>query len=116
MTDAGISYGFHGLTYSHIASQLRTRYGPAAGGKVIVAHLGSGASLCAMNAGISVGFSTLDGLVMSTRCGALNPGVTLHLLNDRKLQTDDWSPFSTSNPACSECRGYPVICDANRLR
>jgi acetate kinase len=94
MTDAGIvSYGFHGLSYSHIASQLRTRYGPAAGGKVIVAHLGSGASLCAMNAGTSVattmGFSTLDGLVMSTRCGALDPGVILHLLQDRKLPTDE---------------------------
>ena len=94
MTDAGIvSYGFHGLSYSHIASQLQARYGPAAGGKVIVAHLGSGASLCAMSAGTSVattmGFSTLDGLVMSTRCGELDPGVILHLLQDRKLPTDE---------------------------
>jgi acetate kinase len=94
MTDAGIvSYGFHGLSYSHIASQLRTRYGPAAGGKVIVAHLGSGASLCAMNAGTSVattmGFSTLDGLVMSTRCGALDPGVILHLLQERRLSAEE---------------------------
>ena len=94
MTDAGIvSYGFHGLSYSHIASQLQARYGPAAGGKVIVAHLGSGASMCAMTAGTSVattmGFSTLDGLVMSTRCGALDPGVILHLLQDRKLPTDE---------------------------
>lgn len=94
MTDAGIvSYGFHGLSYSHIASQLQARYGPAAGGKVIVAHLGSGASLCAMSAGTSVattmGFSTLDGLVMSTRCGALDPGVIVHLLQDWKLPTDE---------------------------
>lgn len=94
MTDAGIvSYGFHGLSYIHIASQLQARYGPAAGGKVIVAHLGSGASLCAMSAGTSVattmGFSTLDGLVMSTRCGALDPGVIVHLLQDWKLPTDE---------------------------
>jgi acetate kinase len=92
MTEAGIvSYGFHGLSYSHIASRLRARYG--AGGRAIVAHLGSGASLCAMNVGKSVattmGFSTLDGLVMSTRCGALDPGVIFHLLQDRKLPTDE---------------------------
>ncbi|RUX28836.1 acetate/propionate family kinase [Mesorhizobium sp. M7A.F.Ca.US.011.01.1.1] len=93
MTEAGIiSYGFHGLSYSHIASKLRGRYGAGAGGRAIVAHLGSGASLCAMNCGVSVattmGFSTLDGLIMSTRCGALDPGVILHLLQDRKLSTD----------------------------
>lgn len=94
MTEAGIvSYGFHGLSYSHVASKLRARYGPGAGGRAIVAHLGSGASLCAMNAGTSVattmGFSTLDGLVMSTRCGALDPGIILHLLQDKKLATDE---------------------------
>jgi len=94
MTEAGlVSYGFHGLSYSHIVSKLRDRYGAGAGGRAIVAHLGSGASLCAMNAGISVattmGFSTLDGLVMSTRCGALDPGIVLHLLQDKKLSTDE---------------------------
>ena len=94
LTEAGIlSYGFHGLSYGHIASKLHERYGASAGGRVIVAHLGSGASLCAMDAGRSVattmGFSTLDGLVMSTRCGALDPGVILHLLQDRKLPTDE---------------------------
>ncbi|RUY19902.1 acetate kinase, partial [Mesorhizobium sp. M7A.F.Ca.US.001.04.2.1] len=80
-------------SYSHIVSKLRDRYGAGAGGRAIVAHLGSGASLCAMNAGISVattmGFSTLDGLVMSTRCGALDPGIVLHLLQDKKLSTDE---------------------------
>lgn len=90
MTEAGIiSYGFHGLSYSHIASKLRDRYGAGAGGRTIVAHLGSGASLCAMRAGACVattmGFSTLDGLVMSTRCGAIDPGVILYLLQDQKL-------------------------------
>jgi len=94
LTEAGIvSYGFHGLSYSHIASKLRDRFGAGAGGRTIVAHLGSGASLCAMDAGRSVattmGFSTLDGLVMSTRCGALDPGVILHLLQDRRLSGDE---------------------------
>lgn len=94
MTVAGIvSYGFHGLSYSHIASKLRDRYGARAGGRAIVAHLGSGASLCAMDAGRSIattmGFSTLDGLVMSTRCGALDPGVILHLLQERRLSGDE---------------------------
>ncbi|MGX8010020.1 hypothetical protein ACVDG8_014150 [Mesorhizobium sp. ORM8.1] len=90
MSEQGIvSYGFHGLSYSHIAEKLQGRYDAHAGGRAIVAHLGSGASLCAMRAGASVattmGFSTLDGLVMSTRCGALDPGVILHLLRERKL-------------------------------
>ena len=88
-----VSYGFHGLSYSHIASELHNRYGAAAGGRTIVAHLGSGASLCAMTEGVSrattMGFSTLDGLVMSTRCGAIDPGVLLHLLQDRKLSPDE---------------------------
>lgn len=94
MSDQGVvSYGFHGLSYGHIASELRDRYGAAAGGRTIVAHLGSGASLCAMKAALShattMGFSTLDGLVMSTRCGAIDPGVLLHLLRDRKLSSDE---------------------------
>lgn len=94
MTETGIfSYGFHGLSYSHIASKLRDRYGARAGGRAIVAHLGSGASLCAMDSGRSIattmGFSTLDGLVMSTRCGALDPGIILHLLEDGKLSPDE---------------------------
>lgn len=94
MSEQGIvSYGFHGLSYSHIARELRCRYGDAAGGRTIVAHLGSGASLCVMKAGVSqattMGFSTLDGLVMSTRCGSIDPGVLLHLLRDRNLSPDD---------------------------
>ncbi|WP_167449030.1 acetate/propionate family kinase [Mesorhizobium hawassense] len=94
MSEQGIvSYGFHGLSYSHIASELHRRYGAAAGGRTIAAHLGSGASLCAMKAGVSqattMGFSTLDGLVMSTRCGAMDPGVLLHLMQERKLSPDE---------------------------
>ena len=76
-------YGFHGLSYEYIAGQLRTIDGELAGGRVIAAHLGNGASLCAMRDGKSVdttmGFTALDGLMMGTRCGTLDPGVVLHL-------------------------------------
>jgi acetate kinase len=79
-------YGFHGLSYEYVAGRLREISPHAAQGRTIVAHLGSGASLCAMRDGRSVdttmGFSTLDGLVMGTRCGSLDPGVVLHLLRD----------------------------------
>lgn len=85
LTEQGvIGYGFHGLSYAYIASVLRQRYGEGAGGRAIVAHLGSGVSLCAMDEGRSVattmGFSTLDGPPMATRSGALDPGVVLHLI------------------------------------
>ncbi len=79
-------YGFHGLSYEHVAGALPARLGAAAAGRVIVAHLGNGASLCALFAGASVattmGFSTLEGLAMGTRCGSLDPGVLLHLLRE----------------------------------
>lgn len=84
-----IAYGFHGLSYQHIAGVLRERCGEAAGGRAVVAHLGSGASLCAMHRGTSVattmGFSALDGLPMGSRCGALDPGVVLHLIGERGM-------------------------------
>ena len=85
LSDEGIiSYGFHGLSYAHIAEALTTEYGEGAGGLAIVAHLGSGASLCAMSAGRSVsttmGFSALEGLVMSSRCGSIDPGIIFHLI------------------------------------
>jgi acetate kinase len=76
-------YGFHGLSYQHAAEALRDRL-PAAR-RAIVAHLGNGASLCALRDGRSVettlGFSALDGLLMGTRCGSLDPGVILHLMD-----------------------------------
>ncbi|MBR7776972.1 acetate/propionate family kinase [Undibacterium rugosum] len=78
-------YGFHGLSYRYVASHL-AQVSARAGQHVIMAHLGNGASLCAMRQGISVattmGFSALDGLMMGSRCGALDPGVLLHLLQD----------------------------------
>jgi acetate kinase len=84
-TEAGVKrYGFHGLSYEYIASALPAALGPLAEGRVVVAHLGNGASLCAMRGRRSVastmGFSTLDGLMMGTRCGSLDPGIVLHLL------------------------------------
>ncbi len=88
--EAGVRrYGFHGLSYEYIAATL-PRVAPAiAGGRVIVAHLGSGASLCALRAGASVdstmGFSALDGLPMGTRPGALDPGVLLYLVGERGM-------------------------------
>ncbi|MDQ6435595.1 acetate/propionate family kinase [Mesorhizobium sp. LHD-90] len=82
--DRGVKrYGFHGLSYKYIAGELARRTPQAVRGKVVAAHLGSGASLCAMEDGASrdtsMGFSTLDGVPMATRCGALDPGVLLHL-------------------------------------
>jgi acetate kinase len=77
-----LSYGFHGLSYASLAPRLTHD-------RVIVAHLGGGASACALYKGQSVattmGFSTLDGLMMSTRCGALDPGVVLYLLEQKHL-------------------------------
>jgi len=81
---AGVQrYGFHGLSYEYIASVLPGLAPEIAGKRVIVAHLGSGASLCALKNGVSIdstlGFTALDGLCMGTRPGALDPGVVLYL-------------------------------------
>ena len=86
ITQAGVKrYGFHGVSYEHIASVLPDCLDiAAANGRVVVAHLGNGASLCAMQERKSVastmGFTALDGLMMGTRCGNLDPGVVLHLM------------------------------------
>ena len=82
-------YGFHGLSYEYMALALAERHGAAARGKTIVAHLGSGASLCAMqdlqSQATTMGFSALDGLMMGTRTGALDPGAVLYLMQIEKL-------------------------------
>ena len=88
--DAGVKrYGFHGLSYKYIAARLAGMAPEIARGRVVAAHLGSGASLCALKNGVSrdtsMGFSTLDGVPMATRCGALDPGVLIHLLKERQL-------------------------------
>jgi acetate kinase len=85
MAERGIRrYGFHGLSYDYIASVLPRVAPDIAHGRVVVAHLGNGASLCALRNGRSMattmGFSALDGLPMGTRCGQLDPAVVLHLL------------------------------------
>src|SRR6185503_7081750 len=86
-------YGFHGLSYEYIASVLPEVAPEIAGGRVIVAHLGSGASLCALRNGKSVdhslGFTALDGLCMGTRPGALDPGVVLHLVQGLGLSAKE---------------------------
>ena len=77
-------YGFHGLSYEYVAQRLRLLDPELASGRVVTAHLGNGASMCAMADGYSMdttmGFTALDGLVMGTRTGALDPGVILHLI------------------------------------
>jgi acetate kinase len=82
-------YGFHGLSYEYIASVLPERAPEIANGRVVVAHLGNGCSACAMRERISIattmGFTALDGLPMGTRCGELDPGVTLHLLQQKGM-------------------------------
>jgi acetate kinase len=87
ITDRGVRrYGFHGLSYEYIAAALPRFDAAAAGGRTVVAHLGNGASMCAMRAGRSVattmGFTAVDGLPMGTRCGTLDPGVILYLIDE----------------------------------
>ncbi len=90
LTEAGIRrYGFHGLSYEYIVSHLTERSPDLARSRLIVAHLGNGASLCAIHAGCSVastmGFTAVDGLMMGTRCGALDPGVLVYLMDEHKM-------------------------------
>jgi acetate kinase len=89
-TEKGIRrYGFHGISYEYVASVLPQYDSWAAGGRVVVAHLGNGSSLCALRNGRSVattmGFSSLDGLPMGTRCGSIDPGVILLFLDHLHL-------------------------------
>ena len=85
-------YGFHGLSYDYVSQVLGEHYGEAARGRTIVAHLGSGASLCAMrdlqSVATTMGFSALDGLMMGTRCGSLDPGALIYLMEIRKLSLE----------------------------
>jgi acetate kinase len=84
-------YGFHGLSYEYIATVLPELDTRAAQGRTIVAHLGAGSSLCALSAGHSVattmGFTALDGVPMATRCGALDPGIVLYLIDQLGMTT-----------------------------
>ncbi|MDR2240077.1 MAG: acetate/propionate family kinase [Zoogloeaceae bacterium] len=92
LTEAGIKrYGFHGLSYEYITNMLPQHLGAKADDRVIVAHLGNGASMCALrnrkSMATTMGFTALDGLVMGTRCGAIDPGVPLHLMQAHGLDS-----------------------------
>jgi acetate kinase len=92
ITDRGVQrYGFHGLSYEYIASALPALSPAAAEGKTIVLHLGNGASMCALAGGRSMastmGFTAADGLPMGTRCGNLDPGVILYLIDELGMDT-----------------------------
>ncbi len=94
LSDEGVRrYGFHGLSYEYIASVLPDHLGDRADGRVVVAHLGNGASMCAMHRSRSVatsmGFTALDGLPMGTRCGAIDPGVLLYLMAEKAMGYDE---------------------------
>ena len=86
-------YGFHGLSYEFIAGRLREISPDLVGKRTVVAHLGSGASLCAMRDGQSIdttmGFTPLDGVMMSTRCGTIDPGILLYLQRERGLSAQE---------------------------
>jgi acetate kinase len=88
-------YGFHGLSYEYIANRLQTVAPDLSAGRIIVAHLGSGASMCAIRGGRSVestmGFTALDGLPMGTRPGQLDPGVVLYLIDQKGMSAAEVS-------------------------
>jgi acetate kinase len=93
LSDQGIlRYGFHGLSYDYIARTLPHHLGDKADGRVIVAHLGNGASMCALkdrrSVATTMGFTALDGLMMGSRCGALDPGVVLYLMAEKGLTAE----------------------------
>ena len=94
MREQGVQrYGFHGLSYEYISSTLETYDAALARGRVIAAHLGNGASLCAMREGASIattmGFSALDGLPMGTRCGTIDASIVFYMLREMKLSPEE---------------------------
>ena len=94
--DEGVRrYGFHGISYEYVAERMREVAPETSKGRVVVAHLGSGASMCALLAGRSVestmGFTTLDGLPMATRPGQLDPGVVLYLIAQKRMKVTEVS-------------------------
>jgi acetate kinase len=86
-------YGFHGLSYEFIAGELSALAPGKANGRVVAAHLGNGASMCALNGGRSIestmGFTALDGLPMGTRCGQIDPGAVIYLINEKGLSPSE---------------------------
>ena len=100
--DEGVRrYGFHGLSYEYITGKLRKIAPRIAREDVVIAHLGNGASMCAVHDGRAVattmGFTALDGLSMGTRCGQLDPGVVLYLMTEKKMNADEISDLLWKN-------------------
>jgi acetate kinase len=100
--DEGVRrYGFHGLSYEFITRKLRTIAPQIAREDVIIAHLGNGASMCAVHDGRAVsttmGFTALDGLSMGTRCGQIDPGVVLYFMTEKKMSADAISDLLWKN-------------------
>jgi acetate kinase len=100
--DEGVRrYGFHGLSYEYIIRKLRSIAPQVAREDVVVAHLGNGASMCAIHDGQSIastmGFTAVDGLPMGTRCGQLDPGVLLYLMTEKKMSADEISDLIYKN-------------------
>ncbi len=91
--DGIIRYGFHGISYDYLSSVLPDHLGEKAEGRFVIGHLGNGASLCAIknrqSVATTMGFTALDGLMMGRRCGTLDVGVVLHLLNDRNMEAKE---------------------------
>jgi len=106
-------YGFHGLSYEYIASVLSERAPEIANGRVIVAHLGNGCSACALRNRISIattmGFTALDGLPMGTRCGELDAGVVLHLIQQQRMSAEELVDLLLAALACSGSPASPLI-------
>jgi acetate kinase len=94
-------FGFHGLSYEYITRKLKSAAPRIASGDVIIAHLGNGASMCAIQNGRSIastmGFTALDGLAMGTRPGQLDPGVVLYLMAEKKMSADEISDLFWKN-------------------
>jgi acetate kinase len=100
--DEGVRrYGFHGLSYEYITRRLKSAAPQIARGDVIIAHLGNGASMCAVRDGRSIastmGFTALDGLPMGTRCGQIDPGVLLYLMAEKKMSAKEISDLLYKN-------------------
>jgi acetate kinase len=90
-------YGFHGLSYEFVVKRLGELFPDVVHSRLIIAHLGSGASMCAVRGGRSIectmGFTALDGLPMGTRCGQIDPGVVLYLIAQKGMTSDDAQKF-----------------------
>ena len=122
-TDAGVRrYGFHGLSYEYVAGRLGEVAPELTAARVVIAHLGNGASLCAVRQGRSVastmGFTAVDGLVMGTRCGAIDPGVLIYLMDaygmdaraiEALIYRQSGLLGGVSRPTCAPCGRRPSL-------